>query len=424
MVANYGKADRGWPDAALQWWLGSANNTWTSNPYTVVAVLGTKSMNPWNSTTIPQTIGNELRKCQFVGICFSWPTNAPNQVGYGGHATTAWGDNLSKGNLSINPTQIRITDSDRDTGGDLQIYNYDSYSNPNPGGANEGNGCYFDYSNNHPYIRCIATLCPTDDPSDNKFTQIVVGSYKIHQNSQTKATDLHYKVGTDVNILSYKTEIDWDEDLTPAITESQPQRREITVDWDLQNKPVPYCTWVTITTEFVLPSWNAIWYKDVKFTYPRWRIEPYVPELHWEIKSPLIKEASKIQDVTGGYVLGSFNVISSEDSINVGLVAEYRLIHQYLYNQSPESHQFLLKGTEGFMISDLKFGHSYGYPSYKQLWKFDKWMTTIDEEIKLGEKKIEIKIDWEGRLPYPKGIDIRDAIKDIRERDKEPRQKK
>ena len=79
--------------------------------------------------------------------------------------------------------------------------------------------------------------------------------------------DLHYKVGTDVTILSYNTTIDWSADNVPDITESDP-RRQITVDWDLSDKPVPYCTWVTITTEFVLPAWNAIEYEDVRFTYP------------------------------------------------------------------------------------------------------------------------------------------------------------
>lgn len=416
MVANYTKVNRGWPDAALQWWLGSNNNTWTNNPYTVVTVRGHKSMPPWNNQNIPQTIANELRRCQFIGVIFTWPTNAAGVVGTGAHATTAWGDNMGKGTLSINPTQMRMTDSDRDGGGDIQIYNYDAYNNPNPGGANEGNGCYFDYSANHPYIRCITLLCPTDDPSDNKQTQMVVGSYKIHQPSETPAIDLHYKVGTDVRILSYSTTIDWDNSLTPSITENDPQRTELTVDWDLQSKPVKQCNWITITTEFVLPGWNAIKYRDVHFTYPRLIRGEILPEFRWELKTPFIRGAERIEDVTGGYVIGAFSLVEAADTTESAVVAEYRFIHQYSFNQDPELHTFLIDGNEDYAVTDLRFGHSYGYLDSKELWAFREWMTRFDERIPLRSRGGEFTIDWDGRLPYPRGVDIRDVIKEIQER--------
>lgn len=417
MVAEYGKADRGWPDAALQWWLGSAHNTWTTNPYTVVTVQGTKSMNPWNRSDIPEVIANELRRCQFVGLAFSWPTDNAGQVGYGGHAITAWGDNLARSaSVSLNPAEVRVTDSDRDGGGDVQVYGYDAYSNPNPGGANEGNGCYLDYGSNHPYMRCITTLCPTDEPSDDKLTQIVVGSYRIHQSSKTQAIDLHYKVGTDATILSYHTETDWDSEAVPTITESAPQRTELTVDWDFKDKPVPWCQWVTITTEFVLANWNAIKYSDVHFTYPR-VIELDLPELEWIIRSPFIKELETLEDVTGGYVIGSFDVVDLEDTTDAAVVGEYRLVHQYSFDQSPEMHEFVIGGTRGYAVTNLKFGHTYGYIKGDELWEFRDWMTEIKEPMPLSDREMKVTIDWEGRLPYPKGIDIRDALKDIRERE-------
>jgi hypothetical protein len=416
MVGQYGKVDRGWPDAALQWWLGSANNTWTTNPYTVVTVQGTKSMNPWNRSDIPEIIANELRRCQFVGLAFSWPTDTAGKVGYGGHAITAWGDNLGRGaSVSLNPTEVRVTDSDRDTGGDVQVYEYDAYNNPNPGGANEGNGCYLDYSGNHPYMRCITTLCSTDDPSDDKMTQIVVGSYKIHQSSKLQATDLHYKVGTDATILSYYTETDWDSEAVPSIAESTPQRRELTVDWDFRGKPVPSCTWVTITTEFVLASWNAITYSDVHFTYPR-TVEVEQAELKWAIRTPFVEELKTLQDVTGGYVVGSFRVVDLRDTTDAAVVGEYRLVHQYSFNQSPEMHEFVIQGARGYAVTDLKFGHTYGYIRGEELWAFRDWMTEIKEPVPLSDREMKVTIDWEGRLPYPKGIDIRDALEDIRER--------
>jgi hypothetical protein len=414
MVAQYGKQCGGWTDTALTWWLSSANNTWTSNPYTVVTVYGNKSPRyPWANANGARFIGNELRRCQLVGLSISWPT-ADARIGSGGHAITSWGDNFGKDTLTINPTEVRLSDSDNDSGGDVQAYTYDSYTNPNPGGANEGNGWYLDYDPNHPYIKHIVTLCPTDDPSDNKLTQKVIGSYKIHQASRRNATDLHYEVGTDVVILSYKTTIDWPTENSPSITEGDP-RRQITVNWDLTDKPVPYCKWVTITTEFVLPTWNAIEYEDVHFTYPDFpdTIKPMpIPSLGWEMITPRIEKAETIRNVTGGYVVGSFDIINTQLPPNQRNVAEYRFVHEYSFNQSPEMHDFHLTGTSGYAAVNFRFGHVYGYLTPESLWSFEDWMTKMPEkEYPLGDKPIEISINWKGRLPYPEGEDITGRIR-------------
>jgi len=272
MVAHYGICNGGWTDTALSWWLGSAHNP-GGNPYTVVTVYGNKSKTPWANSNGARYLGNELRRCQFTGLSISWPRTSASGSPYGGHAIACWGDSGTSATLGSNPSQVIVTDSDKDTGGDVQTYTYDTYTNPNPSGFDEGNGWYMNYSNNHPFIKHIVTLCPTDDPSDYTQTQKVVGSYTIHQDDfLNDATDLHYTVYTDVEVLSYKTEISWSTSNTPTIVESATytghNRDTITVDWDLSDNPVPYCTWVTITTEFVVPTWNAIWYKDVYFTYP------------------------------------------------------------------------------------------------------------------------------------------------------------
>jgi hypothetical protein len=419
LVAHFGKQCGGWTDAAVSWWLSSVNNTWVGNPYTVVTVYGNKSPKyPWANSNGAQFIGNELRRCQFVGLSLSWPI-AGAQIGSGGHAVTCWGDNFGEGTLSSNPTSVRITDSDNDSGGDVQTYNYDVYTNPNPGGANEGNGWYFNYDPNHPYIKHIVTLCPTDEPSDNKLTQKVVGSYKIHQRNKTNAIDLHYKVGTDVTILSYKTKIDWETRNIPSISESNP-RKQITVDWDLTDKPVPFCTWVTITTEFVLPTWNAIEYKDVHFTYPD-KIKPFdFPSIKWEMKTPLLEKVDNIPNITGGYIVGTYNIINLELQPEEQTVIEYRFIHEYSYNQSPEMHNFYLSGTKGYTVNNVRFGHTYGYLSTNELWKFDDWKTDLSKEnYLLEDKPIEIEIKWEGKLPYPEGEDIRGRI-----REQKPNQKR
>ncbi len=415
LTAHFGIADGGWTDTALSWWLGSTHNTWTNNPYTVVTVHGNKSPRyPWADVNGARSIGNELRTCNFVGLSISWPTNAVVNgqpvIGSGGHAITSWGDNASQPTLTSNPTGVRVTDSDTDTGGDVQAYTYDAYTSPNPGGANEGNGWYINYDANHPYIKHIVVLSPSTTPAGGSRTQKVVGSYRIHQDQETKATDLHYRVGTDVDILTYKTVLDWATTNPPTITENSP-RRQLTVNWDLSGKPVPYCTWVTITTEFILPAWNAISYDDVSFTYPKPAKMKPIPSLRWEMRSPVVERADSIRNVTGGYVIGGFDVVDTTIPDKEARIGEYRFIHEYSYNQSPENHTFLLSGTKGFAAANVRFGHSYGYLDASSLWKFDAWITRIEQKpVPFGEKPIELRVDWKGRLPYPEGEDIRGRI--------------
>jgi hypothetical protein len=422
MVANFGKECGGWTDAALSWWLGSANNSWPANPYTIVTVHGFKDPKlPWPHSTGSQVIGNELRRCKFVGLSISWPVAGP-QIGRNGHAITAWGDNLGNSDeLSLNPTEVAVTDSDRDDGGNVQRWEYDDYSNPNPDGANEGAGWYLNYSVPHPYIKHIVTLCPTDDPSDGLLTQKVVGSYSIHQSrEEDHANDLHYRAWTDVDILSYKTRIDWTDEVSPTITEANP-RRSITVDWDLSEHPVPYCTDVIITTEFVLAEYNSINYNDVRFSYPD-RFDPTIierhrnPDLQWVVKTAEIPNADQIPNVTGGYFIASFDIINPKLSINEQRIGKYRLIHEYNYNQDPEYHEFALAGSEGFIIENLHFGHSYGYLSTEDLWKFRNWLPIVNDTVPdtsyyLNEEPFIVKVDWDNMLTYPEGEIMPDDIK-------------
>lgn len=389
-----GGYDGGWTDTALQWWLGSANNIWNANPYTVVTVHGNKKPpNPWANTNGARDIANELRACNMVGLSISWPTGSGGERG---HALTTWGDdNTTITALNTNPGGVRLTDSDTDDSGDVQDYTYDAYTNPNPGGKNEGDGWYFNYDPNHPYIKHIVTLTPTDGPSGPDSVR-VLGSYKIHQDSQQPANDLHYRVGANANILTYRTWLDWDG--TPTITEAQP-RDELTVDWDLARE-VPQSYWVTINTEFVERAWNAIAYNDVHFNY-NGELIAASPDLSWMIETPWIDKAELIPNVTGGYVTGSFEVLDPESPDEPA--AQYRLVHQYLYNQSPELHTFLITGTPGFVVTNLNFGHSYGYPTEEELWRFENWMTKVEEQYTLGEEPIVIILDWKGQLPYPEG---------------------
>jgi hypothetical protein len=397
MNAQYGTANPGWPSAALQWWLASANNTWTTNPYTVVTLVGNTNCTPWANANGARVIGNELRLANPVSVAIRWPLNGPGCSG--GHAITAVGDNdTSITALTNNPAQVQITDSDTDNGGNIQNYTFDAYTNPNPGGANEGNGWYINYGNNHPYFIDIVTLSPTTTGTGTS-TVHVVGSYKIQQTSAKAADDLHYKVGTDVDILSYRTWLDWPG--TPTITENQPIR-ELTVDWDLSEKPVPQNTWVVISTEFIESTYNSIYYKDVYFTYPTGDMYK-LPNMSWVIDTPIIDNAERIPNVIGGYVIGRFDVFGPDETDEP--VLQYRFIHEYLYNQKPEFHTFRIIGDEGYEVANIQFGHSYGYISEKELWEFEDWMNKESEIYKLGEEPITIEINWEGQLPYPEGLE-------------------
>lgn len=407
LVAHFGTGS-GWTDTALNWWLSSSHNTWTTNPYSVVTVYGNKTKVPWANSTGAQMIGNELRNCQMLGLSISWP-RCGSSTGSGGHAITAWGDNINTRNtITRNPDNVRVTDSDQDTGGDVQIYDYDGYTSPNPGGCNNGNGWYINYSSNHPFIKHIVTLCPTDSPTDAIGTQKVVGSYRIHQIAEKNATDLHYNVRTDTEILTYHTWLDRYSSGSPSIREIGTPRKELQVDWDFSDKPVPYCTWITITTEFVLARYNAIYYRDVHFTYPpEFRPIP-MPDIRWRIDTPMLKDSLEIPDITGGFLVGSFDVLNPQLPESKQLVGQYRFIHEYLFNQNPEVHTFEISGTEGFLIANVKFGHSYGYFPKDELWQFKSWMTeSSQEKYSLGKEPVIVKIDWKGKLPYPQGEDFK-----------------
>ncbi len=399
MVAEYGILHGGWIDTALTWWLGSSNNIWPSNPYQLVTVYGNKVIVPWSNPDGPMDIGNHLRDCNFVGLSISW-------IDDGGHAITCWGDDgVPNLPLSGNPSLVRVTDSDRDTGGDVQVYNWDSYTSPNPGGPNVGNGWYFDFSPtpNHPLLKHICVLSTVDLPGQH--VQRVTGSYRIHQDRDEDATDLHYKVGTDTDILTYKTEVDWETKNPPDITETGINWEQLDVTWYFDDNPVPYCTWIEITTEFVLSYWNAIQYSDVYFTYEGDEGK-FFPALNWKINTPEIKKPESIHDVTGGYVVGSFEVFDPE--INDEVVGEYRFIHQYSYFQDPEVHKFYLSTDEpmGYKVKNIRFGHSYGYLDADELWDFgerQEWMTYIKGEYELDDEPLSFTINWDGELPYPTG---------------------
>jgi len=416
----------GWADTALRVWLASDDNKWKdSNPYTVVTVHAADpdckvNRNPWADPNLPMFIGNKLRKCNMLRLSILKPNKTC------GHAITAWGDNRDSNDLTVNPTRVKVTDSDSpyNITGDVQTYTYDDYDNPNPEGSNQGVGWYINYNYseaNHRYIDNVVTLAPSNFitwPFTLAATWKAVGSYKIKQDSATDATDLHYRVGSDGPILSYRTSISWDNnDVPPGIGENKSPPTRITVDWDLSDNPVPDGNEVTITTEFVLPVAaiivNTMDHNSVRFTYPADGLDK--PGFGWLMTS--LKLATPVEpNATGGYIIGAFDIYDNPGGGEQDIVGRYRFINEYLYDEDPEHHDFVLNGTPqtGYWVGNFRFGHSYALLDDQALWQFSNWLPFtppapyIYQLIPGGVPPMNIS--WEGLLPYPKGQDYNPPI--------------
>ena len=152
----------GWPDVAIDWWLNhSGRNVWPGNPYDKCDPCRDKNAGPWLDPDAPKKIGNWLREWNYVGLVIEVliPSGSPcdqfngngvipngsvvpdvnvvpdGQVVHDGqvipdgqvilngpvntlcnflmsHAVTAWGDELGESELTNNPTQVWVTDSD------------------------------------------------------------------------------------------------------------------------------------------------------------------------------------------------------------------------------------------------------------------------------------------------------------------------
>ena len=153
---------------------------------------------------------------------------------------------------------------------------------------------------------------------------------------------MHYVAYTDVDIRSYKTDISWPGKGAYNVVEdlNKPGGGEIKVDWTFDT-PVPYCTNVDITTEFTMDDWNAVWYKDVHFTYPDGRWVQRAPSYGWQIESDENPEGLR----SGGYIVGAFDLIW-EDPQEGMQVVPIRLEHEFGLNDNRENHLFRLINPE------------------------------------------------------------------------------
>jgi hypothetical protein len=408
--------DEDWADTALDAWLNSNYNTWSNNPYKVIDFQGHRDPRyPWANPDLPKLIGNELRKCNFVRISLRKPTCGAS-IGIGGHAITAWGDSGDSNDLTSNPDKVFVSDSDYWlTTENLQKYTYDDYNSPNPDAdkcdddnpPTEGSGWYinYNYNDNHRYIDNIITLSTAD--GNDKQTQRVITSYKIHQGQAGNATDLHSKIAVGDDILSYSVSLDWDTNNVPDINESD---RQLEVDWDLSDNPVANCNWVTITSDLITPydpNGTAVCMAGTNFTYPGLGVGK--PEFNWRLRTDELLGGSGHWEshICGGYVICSFTVWEDMGGW-LEKRGEVRMQRQYKYYQKPNEHEFILEPVPpinpDIHVAQFNFGHSYGRLSKEELWSFSAWRYS-DAPDRPFVAPVIIPVTWPPE-PYPAGQDL------------------
>jgi hypothetical protein len=402
----------GWADQAISAWLKSSNNTMKGiNPYTVVTRYGYTTATPYihnlqgtgfsATDDLPEFMGNELRRCQMVGVSLSWGVNT-------GHIITLWGDDGDANDLTDNPDTIYVTDSDgMDYYGDVQEYDFGKFY---------GAGWYLNY-NNSPFIKHIVTLCPIIDANDpnNTTTQKIIASYKRSNPSSTSAVKVAHILASNKTILTYKMAIDACQPSLDFIYEGG-QRTYLLARWDVSSYPIAQGQSVTATTEAVLPYdpnssiANRLTNYILTFIYPSPEPNNSSPDFSFGLHSPILPGGPDIiePNITGGYVIGAFDMYS--DPAGQQLAGEFRFCAEYEYFQDPETHEFDIEPVEIYeptWIGNFRFGHSYGLLEGSPLWNFDEWWTVepMIQTFNMGDMPINIPINWAGMglLPYPRG---------------------
>ncbi len=327
---------------------------------------------------------------------------------------TAWGDEQGTGYLSDNPATFNITDSDNElilgpTQPNVRTYGL-QYNGP------AGEGWYlptYDVYPTHPFIMNVAFLVQGNYslPADCYEAVKVVGSYRLTQVGSTAATGLDYRAGTDVGIYWYETHagVEGDSTATPVPGHDPPWAYDF--EWTF-DEPVPQGTQVTIFTEFAECVRNAIYYRDVSFTYDsRDRVQApggaaaprdiTVPAIQITVDTEDLSDTD-IPNICGGQVVGAFELYS--DEARTTLLGEFRFEHEYNWDQDPEHHWFTvaLRDNTPCWVGDVRFGHSHGFLDQEALWEFEEWFEVHYGTAALtATDSISYTLSWDGRLPYP-----------------------
>lgn len=417
LVGHFSTDATGWTDAALQWWLESDFNVWPDNPYKLVRVYGNKRpVLPWNHPEGSSFIGEQLRQGNLVAASISWPASEGDIQGVGGHVLSCWGDDLKlKAPALRKPGHLRVTDSGRSLGGIIQTYRYDDYRKPNPNGYSLGPGWYISYDHNHPFIKNIVILSRQMEAVEDKLMVESLISLRM-VSSETDASGFAAGIACSQALGGLKVEV-LREKRKNIIEDQYPKilYNYATIDFDFLRNPVPKGQSIVVNWELITAPSPVITLQEVILKQPAQSTQDSVlPELSLGIESMDASPRSLRKDFTGGYILGSADLLLHDpENSGHGQVTLLRFVLQYPYDENPERHALVLNGSPNLEVSSIRLGHSYGMISTDSLWNYDKWITYIDQVQVLSGEAQRIDINWTGLLPYPKGEDLSRKVAEI-----------
>ena len=215
--------------------------------------------------------------------------------------------------------------------------------------------------------------------------------------------DLHYRISSNKQILSYRTSIDWDTNHMPSFFEDT---NYVNVNWDLNDHPVPKGTTVTATAEIVVPydaNGNTITIDSIMWT--PLLIQPLPGAGMWGHHHELIGGYNVYEpNICGGYVICACTLYASPSGPPIG---EYRWQLQYDYHEDPCLHEVIfLPESATYFMGNFRFGHSYGLLMDNELKTFNNWKTIVYPTPPFPSlQQMTFPLNWAGQLPYPKGQD-------------------
>ena len=416
LTGHFGTTNTGWTDAALQWWLQSEHNKWPGNPYKLVTVEGYKNPSlPWSRRDGANLIAARLRAGQFIAASISWPGTPDDPEGKGGHVLNCWGDNRKEKNLSGRiPEHLRVTDSYSQPGGIIQTYPYDAFNSPNPGGASAGYGWYIEYDENHPFIRNIIMLSPVFAETESARLSRYLVSMKTYNESNEQASGITYTLATSEPLLQHSSAfIPGTKDAIGSrdrIISVQVDDNRSVCSFNLPRNSVGQDQSLTFFSSFVSRPSSWISLDDISFLYDRNDRAGVEKAISFRLKTPLKDGKLLEKGFCGGYLLGSFQAIPSADK-SIDFPCEVRFIEQYPYDLDPEKHVFMMSCDSGTRITNVRFGHSYGWIGEDSLWSHEQWITFVSDTLHFQKDTLSIDLQWKNLLPYPKGEELEKALR-------------
>jgi hypothetical protein len=354
---------------ALQRYICALSGASTSNSYKVFNAHGHTDPFHWNNDQAPSFIGSALRQCDFVGLTLGRYRGRIYAHETWGHTVTAWGDEQDDGPLTVDPSLVKITDSNPAIPNNpygYSIYNYELRAHDTI--VVDG-----------PYGTPLG-VAETPDVGEAHY----LGNYDAYGSTRWFLVNA---------VTLEKGNVPCPHSGALAISAHQ-------IDPSPPTKPE------VIHSRTAVSRGTTLHYRSIRLKMPTPDIKNRLPDASIKLLTQSKPNAAMIPNVTGGYVVGAFRVAKKKSSGRWEQLGEYRFFQQYHYDQDPERHVFYLRGPSGFSVSHIRFGHSYGYLSEKSLLNFDSWLTDLAARRILGGTTIKIKIDWPGKLPYPQGAGI------------------